>query len=121
MENYIRFQTRLRERGTPEALGVFRAAGVVRQWPQVPDYARKTLDESLDWFNDNLAVPRLDAADRHAIFWFRSRSATLVRHVWEVVTILREENVFVKLLTTARPGRIVYADIHQIAAIFGRR
>ena len=102
-------------------MGVFRAAGVVTSWPQVPDYAREWLAESLYWFNDNLVVPHLEAADRRAIFWFRSRATTVVRRVWELVNVLREENVFVRLFTTTQPGRIIYADGHQVAAIPGRR
>ena len=54
------------------ALGVFRAAGIVHDWPHVPTYARDALSESLDWFNNNLIVPRLQETDSRAIFWFRS-------------------------------------------------
>jgi hypothetical protein len=121
MENYIRFETHVPAEWASRALGVFRAAGVIGGWPEVPDYAQKVLNESLDWFNDNLTVPRRDAIDRRAVFWFRSSAVACVRRIWEIVAILREENVFARLITTTRPGRIVYADVHQIAAIPTRR
>jgi len=121
METLIRFESQLRAEGICRPLGVFRAAGAIEDLPHVPVYARDALLESLAWFNRNLIVPRLRIKDRRAIFWFRSRATEYVRRIWDVVAVLREENVFVRLFTTTRPGKIVYADEYQIAAIPGQR
>lgn len=121
METYVRFETYLRAEWASRALGVFRAAGVVCDGPNLPAYARETLAESFDWFNTNLAVPRSETMDRRAIFWFRSSAVTCIRRVWEIVAVLREESIVVRLFRTTRPGRIIYADEHQVAAIPTRR
>ena len=41
----------------------------------------------------------------------------MVSRCWQVVWCLREANVPVAMLTCRQPGRIVYADEHQIAAV----
>ena len=65
----------------------------------------------------DLVVPCHDELNLCAVFWFREGTTALIRRVWEVVPILREENVFARLLVTRRPGYVVYADPHQVAAI----
>ncbi len=104
-------------------MGIFLAASQVELRAQLPDWTREWLTESLRWFNDNLIVPQFDEHDRRAIFWFRPRSV-VVREIWHLVAILREEEVPVHLRFTRMPGRIVYHDDSQIAAVpygHGRR
>ncbi len=104
-------------------MGIFRAAGRIELCAELADWTRQWLDDSLDWFNENLPVPQLEEPDRNAIFWFRPQSK-VVRETWQLVTILREEGVPVNLRATKTPGRIVYHDPLQIAAIpygHGRR
>ena len=97
-------------------MGIFRAAARVEMRSHLTVWSRELLRSSLDWFNDNLPVPRLDDPDWRALFWFRPQS-DVVREMWQLVAILREEEVAVGLRYTKMPGRIVYQDEFQIAAI----
>ncbi len=104
-------------------MGIFQAASRVEVRSQLSDWTREWLHDSLDWFIENLPLPQFDKHDRRAIFWFRPQS-DVVREIWQLVAILREEGVPVGVRTTRIPGRIVYHDKFQIAAIpygHGRR
>ncbi|REK18360.1 MAG: hypothetical protein DWQ37_04405 [Planctomycetota bacterium] len=123
MSNYVRFETPYYCDLSSQPLGIFWAANQVASREQMCDWSRQWLRESLRWFHRNLPAPWTDVRDRRAIFWFRSRSG-VVREIWHLVAILREEGVPVRKRSTQMPGRIVYDDAFQIAAIpygHGRR
>jgi hypothetical protein len=104
-------------------LGIFWAVWTVEQRDDLEDWAREWLDDRSTWFGKHLPIPRGNPIDRRAIFWFRPHSR-LVREVWHLVAVLREQGVAVRLRRTSVPGRIVYDDPFQIAAIpygHGRR
>ncbi len=118
---YLRFQTRLRCSATGRPLGIFHAAGRVEEWPDLPDATRDWLRSTLKWFNENLTFPRLDGEWR-PVFWFRDDAQSVVARAWELIAILRDEGVGVCMRLTRQPGRIVYEDKYQIAAVpNGRR
>ncbi len=117
MQKYIRFQTSIRSDETARPLGIFCAAGQLERTSKIDACARPWLEEALDWFNDNLQVPSLGESCRRAVFWFRSDAQRLVAKVWDVVAVLREAGVTVQLQRTDVPGKIVYQDAYQIAAI----
>jgi hypothetical protein len=80
------------------------------------DWTQELLSDSLNWFNEHLPVPAADELDQRAIFWFH-RPSQVVREMWQLVAILRDEGVPVALRRTSIPGRIIYRDDFQIAAI----
>lgn len=104
-------------------MGIFWAATQIELRRGLPDWARGWLNERLAWFNENLPAPTFDEPDARAIFWFNPKSEA-VREMWQLVAVLRAEDVPIRLRYTNTPGRIVYHDRHQIAAIpygHGRR
>jgi hypothetical protein len=123
MVTYVRFETPYQCESNRQPLGIFRAAGRVELRAELHDWTREWLRDSLDWFNERLPVPPSKEIDGRAIFWFHPRSE-IVREVWQLVAILREEGVRVGLRRTSIPGRIIYRDDYQIAAVpygHGRR
>jgi hypothetical protein len=102
-------------------LGVFRAAGEIEDREQLDPFRRTLLRESLDWFNAHLKVPTLDDGGWRAVFWFRPEAREMVSRLWEVAWLLRDEGVDVRMIRCRHPGRIIYADRHQIAAVPERR
>jgi hypothetical protein len=121
MGRFVRFQTDLRLPHNGCRLGLFRSIGRLQATCTLPGYVDELLDESLDWFNRNLRVPRLKLHERRAIFWFRDEAAECIERIWILVTLLNEEGCHIHLSTTMRPGHIVYRDEHQVAAIPGKR
>ena len=120
MQRYIRFQTNLKCQRFPGSLGIFYAAHEFVRIKSHPDYVYQTLETSFDWFNENLIVPRLRERHWRAVFWFRSESYQFVTSIWPIVVLLNELGVHVHKVRSDTPGRIIYADAHQIAAIPGR-
>ena len=116
MATYVRFETPYRCETNGQPLGVFRAVPCLRERVSLTNWAQEMLDGSLDWFNEHLPVPESGEMDRRAIFWFH-RPSEIVREMWYLVWILREEGLHVKLRRTSIPGRIVYRDDFQVAAI----
>ena len=117
MECYIRFQTALRCKMTARPLGIFYAAGHVKDSSLLPETTLDRLERALHWFNKNLKVPSLDDHAWRSIFWFRSEHQRLIANIWELVAIMREEGIAVRLCRTSSPGAIIYQDAHQIAAV----
>lgn len=119
--SFVRFETHYSCEHSGQPLGVFRAASRVDL--RIPQWTSEWLQGSLDWFNANLPVPQVDDPRGIAIFWFRPHSP-VIREMWKLVTILRAEDVPIRLRFTRIPGQIVYRDDYQIAAIpygHGRR
>jgi len=116
MEIYLRFETPFRCAHHGRPLGVFHAVSSFRHRANLPEWADEVLEQTLGWFNSNLPVPKSEELDRRAIFWF-SRQSEAVREMWQLVSLFREEGVPVRMRRTDMPGRIVYRDDLQIAAI----
>jgi hypothetical protein len=76
MPSYIRFETQRRCARFRRRLGVFRMAGEVEESTDLPEVTAEWLQETLDWFNRNLTVPKYDRVDRRGIFWFRRSCRT---------------------------------------------
>jgi hypothetical protein len=97
--------------------GIFAAAYWLR------DSCRCRLDDKahlrrwLGWFQQNLKIPR--DIPPEAIFWFRDDGGRAVRRLWGIVRMLRAHGSPVRLISTREPGRIIYSDDLQIAAIPG--
>jgi hypothetical protein len=121
MRHFIRFQTDLRSPNHGFRLGLFHATAALEQHFDLPEYAHELLRESLDWFNRNLTAPRLPSWHGRCLFWFRTDADELLERMWPLVALLNQEGLFVHQCTTSRPGKIVYADQHQIAAVPGTR
>ena len=123
MYTFVRFETPYHCESSRQPLGIFWAAARVEVRSDLHNWTREWLIDRSEWFGAHLPVPRFDDIDGRAIFWFRPQSK-IVSEVWHLVAILREEGVPVGLRRTHMPGRIVFSDDFQIAAIpygHGRR
>ena len=123
MSTFVRFETPYHCESSRQPMGIFWAAATVEERAGLHEWTRKWLIDRSFWFGTHLPVPRHDDIDQRAIFWFRPQSK-IVSEVWHLIAILREEGVPVGLRRTCKPGRIVFSDDFQIAAIpygHGRR
>ena len=121
MRRFIRFQTDLRSPHNGCRLGLFYASTALQERCELPEYSDELLQDALKWFNYNLKVPRLPSREGRPIFWFRTEAEECLAQIWNLVAIFNEEGLYVEHRTTRRPGQIVYADDHQIAAIPSKR
>jgi hypothetical protein len=102
--------------------GVFRAADYVRDFSEIGQVQKDSLQKLIEWFDNNLPVPEFydDPAkrseDKHTYFWFKN-SATEFLDAMNLLTIILEENgIKVERLTADKiPGKLIFEDECQIA------
>ena len=64
--------------------------------------------------DDNLPVPPFKQLPRDVVCWFRDEAGEPVQRMWDIASLLKECGVPVRLLRSARPGKILYEDDYQI-------
>lgn len=75
----------------------------------------------MDWFNEHMESPydyRLEPArlaDR-ALCWFRSTATEHLRRAWEMVALLEQRDILIRMIKTEAPGYILYEDEVQVLA-----
>jgi hypothetical protein len=68
------------------------------------------------------ALERLDElrskphAKRVALSWFKDTATEYIRRMRELADILHAHGIETEMLSTDRPGYVVYEDAHQVAA-----
>lgn len=120
---YIRFVVPAKDEDSGREMGLFTAGGILAEEGQLYDYQLEQREQLLAWFSNNLAVPHVQAAKSNyyarpqAISWFKASATEHIARMREYAEILKSHDLEVSQLTTERPGKIVYEDAYQIAAI----
>lgn len=102
--------------------GVITAARILRDEGELYRHESERLNEVFAWFNGHLPCPpfrqklRSGEWSRDAVCWFRAEAGEPIRRIWDIVAILEEHGTPVRLVTTKKPGKIVYSDPYQIVA-----
>ena len=102
--------------------GVITEARLLRDRGELYSHESEQLERIFDWFNENLPCPpfsmklRSGEWTRDAVAWFRPEAEGPIRRMWDVVAILREYGIAVRMVTTDKPGKIVYEDAYQVVA-----
>ena len=125
--NYVRFITpwwRLRRVGAD--CGPFGPAYDAVWDPRVPRVLQDAIWQEIDWFEQNLPVPkpRKDAFCVKSrkrwypdgICWFVAEAREMIAHAFVLASLLREVGVPVRKVWANRPGQILYRDPWQIVA-----
>jgi hypothetical protein len=120
---YIRFIVQESDKKSGREMGLFSAGGILRDEGKLYDYEVKLRKQIMQWFSNNLKVPDVQASQSNhytkplAISWFKSSAKSHISKMREYAEILNSHDVHVKQIVTERPGKIVYEDEFQIAAI----
>src|SRR5262245_6675408 len=101
--------------GTGEGQGIFRVAGHVRKNVRLSEEQEKKLAVTLRWFNNRLPVPRI--SEPKAVFWFKFSAAECRRRVTQLARLLREVGAGIVITETNMPGKVLYEDDFQVAAV----
>ena len=102
--------------------GIITEARLLRDAGQLYDFESERLEAVYDWFNEHLPCPpfkkklRTGEWTRDAVTWFRPNAKAAIQRMWDIVAILREHGVAVRMVTTERPGWVVYEDEYQVVA-----
>ena len=121
MDMFIRFVTANVIRQLRVEAGVFTVAYAVARESFVPEHERSRLAELLAWFDSNLRVPKRltrsrRSCDHRAICWFKPSAKEHISQMRELVWILENNLVFIRMVRARHPGYVVYEDEAQVAA-----
>lgn len=91
------------------------------------DPVKIAIRHELDWFNDNLPVPKRFAVKakgvwhRDGVCWFRDDAAEAIAHAFALASLIEDCGVRVDRNWTRDPGQVLYRDNWQVVAKPERR
>ncbi|HEY2012033.1 MAG TPA: hypothetical protein VGH38_00975, partial [Bryobacteraceae bacterium] len=108
---YVRFVVGEVDPDSNRETGVFQAAGDLRRSGRLSDYEQPLLCEIQDWFDVHLERPtRFTAAkppyyrkQARAISWFKDTATGHIAKIREMVAILENHGIGVRMIKTDRP------------------
>ena len=123
---YLRFVLRTRNADSGVRDGMFSAAyAAASDRAEYPAAVRQQLKELLNWFAENLKTPdrfhashskgRSDRATK-GISWLKPEAVEHIAKMHELASTLGECGYVVDVITSSRPGYVVYEDRYQIVA-----
>jgi hypothetical protein len=112
---FVRFATDVPGVDSHVPLGLFRALHLLEDEAVLSPRQSKRLNATLRWFNRHLPVPR--GISQRSVCWFRADATELVDRLRDLVRTYKAHNFAVTVYSTSRPGRIVYEDAFQVAAV----
>jgi hypothetical protein len=121
---YLRFAVSDIDEDSQRLLGVFHAVGNLRWAGKLHPYEEEHHDAVRQWFDDNLrrptrftaAKPPFNRKKNTAVCWFKDTAASHLDQVRELVALLENHGVIVRMLKSKRVGYVVYEDEYQIVA-----
>jgi hypothetical protein len=119
---FVRFVIARHHRDTGVQTGIFEATKRLPGIGQIPDWDEVRLAELMKWFRANLPFPERVARSRRpnghhaAISWFKQSATDHIQMARELAAILDAHDIRTEMLTTDRPGYVVYEDEYQVLA-----
>ena len=112
VDSFLRFVI---ERPDGSRVGLFRWSRVVHESIDLSPAARSGLRAVFRWFDAHMRVP--PGLPKNAVCWLRADAAELVERLRMLAEFYRLAGRPVWMLATRTPGRVVYRDEHQVAAV----
>src|SRR5688572_24198436 len=121
---FIRFASLRIHRDSGRELGVFHTAYRLKRSGLLDDIEYEQLETLLEDFETNLEIPSCyrDPTLRFsrkyaAICWFKPQSRRFTGSMWALVDFLKRQGIAMRQWRTHLPGRVLYEDEHQVAAV----
>lgn len=119
---YIRFVVDKHDEDSQEPQGLFGAVYELKDSNLLSDEHAHQAKEVLRWFEKHLPIPnRFSRSSKQnaqcvAISWLKPTAIEYIEKMKDLAGILYIHDIPTKILTTDRPGYVVYEDKYQIAA-----
>ena len=113
---YIRFVVGKESENHRQLTGVITEARFLSERGELEDYQVAWLEETYEWFNEHLPCPPFSANKelQNGACWFKSSADESIKKVWEIVALLKEHDIPVRILKSKNPGKCLYEDDFQI-------
>jgi len=122
-QRYVRFVTSTIDEDSGKRRGVFQAAADLVDANELSEHELDELEAIRKWFHQHLDAPDRFARSRKsnaapkAISWYKGTAIEYVSRMHAMCRILNEHGIMTEMITSTRPGYIVFEDEHQIAAV----
>ena len=120
---YIRFITHDLHPDTGRETGLLSAAYRLMRSDRVHEYEEKAIHEHIVWLEEHLPEPDRFTRTRnayhkntHGLSWLKPTAQDALKHLRALAAILEEHGIPVTMVTTDKPGYLVYEDEWQIVA-----
>lgn len=121
---YVRFIVGDRNDDSGCELGVFQAVNNLGDSGKLYPYEEAVLQELRQWFNTHLQKPDRFTASKppyyrkknKAISWFKDTAHEHIARIREMVVILENHGISVRMIKSERVGYVVYEDENQVVA-----
>lgn len=117
---YIRFVINQRCEESNQKLGIMHAVRYLRDDDELTEVEFKLANRIMTWYGDNLESP-LDYLNKQKskksdvfISWFKDSAKEHINKARELAAILENKDTIVEMITTDKPGKVVYEDQFQI-------
>jgi len=115
---YVRFVIGRKDADSDVERGIVQAAAQTLECQNITGADADELKELRAWFNENLEKPTSFGRDRLrlGICWFKTDASDHINRIWEMVSILERNGIYVKKIRTDKPGYVIYEDEWQLVA-----
>jgi hypothetical protein len=102
--------------------GVITAARVLKDEGRLESYQIEIVEATYDWLNANIPCPPFQRNltsgkwSEDAVAWFLPEAKEAIHRMGDLVEVLKDHDVPVRVLRTSSPGMIVYRDEYQVVA-----
>ena len=96
--------------------GIITEARILRDRGRLAPHQQASLDDAYAWLKTHLPCPPFSRSDwgPEAVCWFKDTAEPSIKKMWEIVALLKENDIAVRLLRSKNPGKIIYEDDFQI-------
>ena len=117
-QEYVRFVVGRKDEDSHVEQGIFQAAVEALEGRSIVDSDIEELEALGAWFNRNLERPTsFGRARLHlGICWFKTSASEHISRIWKMVAILERNGIYVRRITTGKPGYVTYEDEWQLVA-----
>lgn len=119
---YLRFVEGTDSQAWRSSTGIIIMSRILKDENRLEPYQVDVVEATFAWFNEHVPVPPFTSKLKSgswsddAVAWFLSEAIEPIQRMWDLVAILKDHGVPVRVLRTASPGMIVYRDEFQVVA-----
>ena len=121
MSGYVRFIVRSDHSSRTRCTGAVASLRLLGEEGRLPEYQVSYSKELFEKLNRDLPCPPFNEKnwDHNCVSWFKDSAQEWISIFRDLIAILEGSNFDVAMLTTDRPGMIVYEDEFQVVAKSG--
>lgn len=115
---YLRFVVGIDSDLANRQNGLFTELQILKDDGMLLDYQIELAENTFKYFNENLPIPPYSSKNipKEAVAWFKDTAKDFIGRMWDLVAILEQNEVNIRILKTERPGMILYEDDFQVVA-----